>query len=781
MRRHARLAGQRRFSRRDPAKLSSPRSDSRRCPTGLHHLRLAVSKKLPLFAAALLAACGGHGGSTSGTTGSSTGGPASTSGGQSTGAASSGLTGSSGATRTSGSASSTAAASSGESGSAVSSSTSGGSSSSAIAPCGLGAVWQGESCVLQGCVGAPVGQQCQLPDGGVGWCGAGECNEIGSFDIQPSCADAGCPAGRECLPGAEVCLRSSCNAATTDQSCLVGATVGFCCGDQCLVGGSEDGGAGSSNCGACGRSCGDAGACLFGLSCVQTSPCSAGLDNFVCRLPGGQAGLCCEGSCQDPAVQVPPNCGVCGLGCASCQSDSDCPSGQACAVPSETGSLSAKSAGACASISCTGSADGLACAIPGVVERFEGVWGNEVVATECCGGACLDLEYDSSNCGACGLTCPVGTVCQFGSCEPVASCGLAAPGTSCPLSAIAEGICCGGECVDPAGGLNCRACGLTCPQGTICAAGECAMPDGGEMVPPSAPSACVGLVDGSPCGPAGGGSPYYCCAGACVTYSGINFSTCAACGFACPACGPGCPGGTACVNNGGAAVCLPLRCSPGGNGDGCAFGPQGLLLSNVFPGASLYPGYLSHGSSTACCSEACVDLTQDPNNCGDCGIACPSGICAHARDSFAACFPSQPDTDCLETCGPWAVCVRGTCVDSSCETSPYCAAQDGAVGVCCSASVEAPISCADLANDTLNCGGCGVKCPPGLNCSQGVCTGTPPDCAHRLGGFCNLDAGLNYLCCPGVGCTDTTSDAANCGTCGIVCLAGMSCQDGSCI
>jgi hypothetical protein len=189
--------------------------------------------------------------------------------------------------------------------------------------------------------------------------------------------------------------------------------------------------------------------------------------------------------------------------------------------------------------------------------------------------------------------------------------------------------------------------------------------------------------------------------------------------------------------------------------------------------------------SEICCSGSCVDIMQDPTNCGLCGAVCPSGICALAVSLESACFLSEPDQDCLQSCGPLTVCARGACVDSSCGGFPYCAAQDGAVGFCCggpsnNGGTLAPVWCSDLANDPQNCGGCGFVCPSGQSCSHGVCSGTPPVCVGRIGGFCDLDGGGGYLCCSGVGCTNVESDSANCGSCGTICPAGTNCQGGSC-
>ncbi len=417
-------------------------------------------------------------------------------------------------------------------------------------------------------------------------------------------------------PGSLTCALTACGAGTTDQTCLRGSEQGFCCDGACVENGS-------GNCGACGRPCGDAG-----------PGCGVGANNGACFLSDGGDGFCCQGTCDDSAAQEAPNCGACGLSCTACQSDIDCPAGQACAI---SGGGQSSLGYSCAAISCSGAVNGTACAIPGLVDdsdccgnqvaqENQSIWGSELVGTECCGGACVDLEHDPANCGVCGVACPAGTACQFARCQPAVDCAQASEGTGCPFSATAEGICCSGLCVDPASdNANCLNCGLTCPPGTVCTAEECMFPDGG-MTRPIASPACGGLADGTLCD-YGSDAGYMgsCCSGACVWGSG-SLSTCAACGYACPPCNSGCPGGTTCVNAEGYDSCLPLACGGEGNGDACAFGPETAGIDYVIPGIEAFRESNGSLGSSACCSAVCADLSQDPSNCGACGAACPSGM-----------------------------------------------------------------------------------------------------------------------------------------------------------
>jgi len=86
-----------------------------------------------------------------------------------------------------------------------------------------------------------------------------------------------------------------------------------------------------------------------------------------------------------------------------------------------------------------------------------------------CGGRCVAIASDASNCGACGVACAAGEVCGGGHC-------LCASG----------GVDCGGACVDLASDpANCGACGAACPAAQVCTAttggpsacaGACALP-----------------------------------------------------------------------------------------------------------------------------------------------------------------------------------------------------------------------------------------------------------------------------------------------------------------
>jgi hypothetical protein len=180
-----------------------------------------------------------------------------------------------------------------------------------------------------------------------------------------------------------------------------------------------------------------------------------------------------------------------------------------------------------------------------------------------------------------------------------------------------------------------------------------------------------------------------------------------------------------------------------------------------------------------CCNGQCVDTLIDPLNCNGCGIECPSGYCV-----FNGCIPSPVPQGCAQSCGPGTICAKGSCVDSRCDElygdPSYCLASDGTAGVCCHSPSGYRVACADLSNDPLNCGTCGLVCPSGAPCVNGRCNGLAACGPGHAGSYCDLDAGVSFLCCPGLGCIDTSNDPLNCGACNLSCGTGQTCDTGSC-
>jgi hypothetical protein len=95
----------------------------------------------------------------------------------------------------------------------------------------------------------------------------------------------------------------------------------------------------------------------------------------------------------------------------------------------------------------------------------------------------------------------------------------------------------------------------------------------------------------------------------------------------------------------------------------------------------------------------------------------------------------------------------------------------GGGGACPAGQADCGNGCIGITSDALNCGDCGVFCDfaGGRHCEGGVCVAnTPAGCA----------AGLTAC---GPTCVDLLTDQNNCGSCGRVCGASESCFGGACL
>lgn len=120
-----------------------------------------------------------------------------------------------------------------------------------------------------------------------------------------------------------------------------------------------------------------------------------------------------------------------------------------------------------------------------------------------------------------------------------------------------------------------------------------------------------------------------------------------------------------------------------------------------------------------------VNLSNDPKNCGACGVVCPTSV------------------------GP--LHVGSTCAGGSCQYDCTPPASDGsAVYRNCDGFIENGCE-VNIQADANNCGACGNKCADGLRCVLGQCgcpTGTT-DCNGK--------------------CVDLLNDPSNCSACGNAC------------
>jgi hypothetical protein len=187
---------------------------------------------------------------------------------------------------------------------------------------------------------------------------------------------------------------------------------------------------------------------------------------------------------------------------------------------------------------------------------------------------------------------------------------------------------------------------------------------------------------------------------------------------------------------------------------------------------------LSCPGNTMNCSGSCRDLTDDPANCGACGMKCPSGnnstpVCLASSCSIlcaaatADCNRMAGDgcevdlTSDVNNCGLCAVKCAGvpnavpTCKSAMCGFTCNMGFND-CNGVVVDGCESNPLT------DAKNCSRCGAVCPGGANAT--------PACAM---GACAIACNMNYGDCnkmAGDGCeVNLQTDNNNCGKCGTVC------------
>ncbi|AKV01117.1 Tryptophan synthase alpha chain [Labilithrix luteola] len=120
--------------------------------------------------------------------------------------------------------------------------------------------------------------------------------------------------------------------------------------------------------------------------------------------------------------------------------------------------------------------------------------------------------------------------------------------------------------------------------------------------------------------------------------------------------------------------------------------------------------------------KCATKVTSDPYNCGGCGVQCSRGASAFHM------MPVCVDGECAVTCSLGSADCNGI-PDDGCESDPR--------------------------TDPNNCGGCGNKCPAGVECLDGRC-GCPD----------------GYTNCGG-SCVDLSSDDSNCGQCQLDCKSNQ--------
>jgi hypothetical protein len=160
---------------------------------------------------------------------------------------------------------------------------------------------------------------------------------------------------------------------------------------------------------------------------------------------------------------------------------------------------------------------------------------------------------------------------------------------------------------------------------------------------------------------------------------GDNSGVCIPNGTSCAGAG-GCPSGESCVGG----QCQETDCT--------------TFETDLCAASDNAPGTCCFSLSSSGFSATCADPATDPNNCGGCDIACPTGqTCAAGLCS-----------------GTEMPCGAGH-IGDGCPFL-YDGGELGLNGVCCPGG-----GCSDPNSDVNNCGGCGYPCSSGQSCVAGNC------------------------------------------------------------
>ncbi|MEZ4407922.1 MAG: hypothetical protein R3A52_15820 [Polyangiales bacterium] len=429
-----------------------------------------------------------------------------------------------------------------------------------------------------------------------GMCGVGRCNPgFADCDMNPA---NGCETVIETDP--RNCGRCG-NACPTPSGGAAVCSGGLCAVGSCPAGradcdmnasnGCETDISTTTNCGVCGRAC--------PAPPNASAVCLAG----TCGLGACNAGWAdCDGN---PANGCEVNIRTTVTSCGAC--------GRVCNLPNATATCAA---GSCAVGSCNaGWADCDGDAANGCETNIAGD------ATNCgrCGTRCAAPTGGSAACaaGVCQAVCPGGQsncsgVCRAtgGGCTSAGSGGCAQTGTlvcSGTATTCSASPRTSGSCSSPAGGVCGAGGACACPSGQSNCSGTCRVLSSDVNHCGACGNACVAPVGGS----------VSCASGSCVQACPAGQSNCG--GFCRPT-GAGCTSaGTGGCAQSGSVVCA-------GTGTACSASPRTSgSCSSPSGGVCGAGGACACGAGLSNCGGACVNLSDDGNNCGACGRACGAG------------------------------------------------------------------------------------------------------------------------------------------------------------
>src|SRR5450432_1775149 len=188
-----------------------------------------------------------------------------------------------------------------------------------------------------------------------------------------------------------------------------------------------------------------------------------------------------------------------------------------------------------------------------------------------------------------------------------------------------------------------------------------------------------------------------------------------------------------------------------------------ILGASLFVASCAKPvsGGPTCNSDQMACSQGCTNVSTDSQNCGSCGKVCGSAQSCTA----GACVCNLGFLLCNNSCVQSDSTHCGNCLTACTGTTPVCR-NNSCSSSCPVGAIQCQGgACAVTSSDNANCGTCGMACSGGSTCNGGSCT-------------CPV-AGQQLCGTPGI-CTDTNGNTSNCGSCGHACMSGQTCSGGTC-
>ncbi len=242
-----------------------------------------------------------------------------------------------------------------------------------------------------------------------------------------------------------------------------------------------------------------------------------------------------------------------------------------------------------------------------------------------------------------------------------------------------------------------------------------------------------------------------------------------------------------------------------------------LLLTACGPSTKPPPGFTSCASPEVIClppgggAAACINIANDPNNCGGCGNVCEApGFGGTATCVLGSCTPVCPGSETVCGIGPSGHAGRSLSDDAGVSDAGTSDAGASDAGAGTGSTTVATLVCIDTATDPNHCGECDTRCLDTQVCHAGACVpaGIPGQGATACGtqadggviyknleidplncGACGNACAANEICLGGAcdpcgfeacnnTCVDLNTDPNNCGACGVAVAAGGSCNNG---